>query len=109
MRQSGTFCQVPITALQNCSLIPSVEILKRSWGDQCVVYLTKSRQTHLLSAHSAYVLEFLEQGPVPFEELRDRLQLFAGDVDGEDVASLAHEIVDTLSRIGIIEILEDAS
>lgn len=86
-----------------------MEILKRNWDGQCVVYLTKSRQTHLLSAHSAHLLEILEQGPVPFEGLRDRLQLFVGDVDGEDVASLAHEIVDTLSRIGIIETLEDAS
>lgn len=95
--------------MQNCSLIPNLEILKRTWDGQCVVYLKKSRETHLLSSSCALVLGVLEQGPVPFSVLQDHLQAFAGDADSQEVSSLAQEIVDTLSKMGIIETLEDAS
>ena len=63
----------------------------------------------MLSAPCAHLLEVLEQGPVQFEVLRDRLQLFADDADAQEVSDLAHEIVSTLTRIGIIETVEDAS
>lgn len=63
----------------------------------------------MLSVSCAHLLEFLEQEPVPFEVLQDRLQSFLGDADGQEVSDLAHEIVDTLSKIGIIETLEEAS
>ena len=63
----------------------------------------------MLSASCAFVLEVLAQGPVPFEALHQRLQSFVGDVDGQVVSDLAHEIVDTLGKIGIIETLEEAS
>ena len=95
--------------MQNFSLIPNLEILKRTWDGECTVYLTTSRETHLLSAPCAHLLEVLEQGPVPFDVLQDRLQLFASDADAQEVSDLAHEIVSTLTRIGIIETVEDAS
>ena len=94
--------------MQNCSLIPNLDILKRTWDGQCAVYLKQSRQTHLLSAACSHMLEVLEQGPYPFEMLKDRLQSFVGDAHAQEVSDLAHEIVDTLTRIGIIETVEDA-
>ena len=63
----------------------------------------------MLSASCAFVLGVLEQGPIPFEALHQRLQSFVGDADQQEVSDLAHEIVDTLSKIGIIETLEEAS
>ena len=54
------------------------------------------------------MLEVLEQGPYPFEVLKDRLQSFVGGAHAQEVSDLAHEIVDTLTRIGIIETVEDA-
>lgn len=94
--------------MQNYSLIPNLEILKRTWDGECIVYLSNSRETHLLSAPCAYLLEVLEQGPHPFELLTDHLHSFAGEADAQEVSDIAHEIVDTLSRIGVIETHEDA-
>ena len=95
--------------MQNFGLIPNLEILKRTWDGECAVYLTTSRETHLLSAPCAHLLEVLEQGSIPFDVLQDRLLLFASDADAQEVSDLAHEIVSTLTRIGIIETVEDAS
>ena len=103
------FLPSTVPALQNFSLIPDEELLKRTWDDQCVVYLTRSRETHLLNAPCAHLLEVLEQGSAPLKALQDRLQTFAGNVDGQEASDLTQEIVDTLSRMGIIETLEDAS
>lgn len=103
------FLPSTVPALQNFSLIPDEELLKRTWDDQCVVYLTKSRETHLLSNSCTLVLGVLEQGPTPFQVLQDRLQSFAGKAEPQEVLALTHEIVDTLSKMGIIETIEDAS
>lgn len=72
------------------------------------MYLTKSRETHLLSNSCAFALGVVEQGPTTFQVLQDRLQTFAGEADPQEVLVLAHEIVDKLSKMGILEILEDA-
>ena len=63
----------------------------------------------MLSVACAFVLGVLEQGPVSFEALHQRLRSFVGDADRQEISDLAHEIVDTLSKMGIIETLEDAS
>ena len=109
LRLIETFLPLKNRILQNFSLIPNLEIVKRTWDGECAVYLGKSRETHLLSAPCAYLLGILDQGPVPFEVLKDRLQSFAGDADAQDVSDLTHEIVSTLAEIGVIEVLGDAS
>lgn len=40
--------------------------------------------------------------------LQDRLKSFVGDAAAQEVSDLTREIVDTLSRIGVIETVEDA-
>ena len=95
--------------MEHWSLTPNLEILKRTWDGECAVYLTHSRETHLLNIPCAHLLEVLEMGPMSFDGLQDRLQSFVGDVAAQEVSDLAHEIVSTLTRIGIIETVEDAS
>ncbi len=71
-----------------------------------MVYLTASRQTHLLSASAGWVLQVLENGPTHMQALQDHLQLSLGDIESEDVSSLTREIVDTLVKIEIVQVLE---
>lgn len=68
-----------------------------------MVYLTASRQTHLLSAPAGWVLQVLENGATHMQALEAHLQRSLGDIGSEDVASLTREIVDTLVKIEIVQ------
>ena len=94
--------------MEHWSLTPNLEILKRTWDGECAVYLTLSRETHLLNIPCAHLLEVLELGKTSFDVLQDRLKSHVGDADAQEVSDLTREIVDTLSRIGVIETVEDA-
>lgn len=96
-------------ALQIYSLRPAAGYLKRSWDDECVVYVADARETHLLTAPCAHVLGLLEQGPASFETLNSELRLLLDGAQDQEVVDLVGEIVATLDRIGLVEAREDAS
>lgn len=90
-------------------LAPTLEFLQRNWGDECVVYITTSRETHLLNAPCTFVLGVLERSSASAGELIGRMQEALNDAEPQEVSHLVQEVVDQLSRIGMIEALEDAS
>lgn len=55
------------------------------------------------------MLDVLEQGTASQEALVHCLRESLPDVQVQEVSSLLEEVIDTLSRIGVIETLEDAS
>lgn len=63
----------------------------------------------MLNALCARVLDVLEQGTASQEALVHCLRESLPDVQVHEVSSLLEEVIDTLSRIGVIETLEDAS
>jgi len=95
--------------LQIYSLRSSPGFLKRSWDDECVVYIADARETHLLTAPCAHVLGLLEQGPASFGALHTELHWLLDGTEDQDVLSLLGQIVDTLGKIGLIESCEDVS
>lgn len=95
--------------MQGYRLTPSLKFLKRSWAGECAVYLRESRETHLLNASCAYVLDVLDQGPTSQQQLAKLLQQSLSGAGANEVSSLLEEIVDTLSRMGIVETLENTS
>lgn len=95
--------------MQSNRLNPYLTVLKRSWGGEQAVYLTESRETHLLNAYCARVVGVLEQGPALQDALMQSLQEFLPDAQVQDLSSLLDEILDTLSRIGIVEATENTS
>lgn len=95
--------------LQIYSLRSSSGYLKRSWDDECIVYVADARETHLLTAPCAHVLGLLEQGPASFERLRNELGLLLDSAQDHQVVDLVGEIIATLDRIGLVEAREDAS
>ena len=96
-------------ALQTFSLRSSDGYLKRSWDDECIVYVTDARETHLLTAPCAHVMGLLEQGPATFERLRSKLRMLVDDAQDQEVVDLLSEIVATLAKIGLVEAREDVS
>lgn len=68
-----------------------------------MVFLPDSRETHLLSEPCALVLSLLDQGTVSAEKLHDELSLAMEEAEDLLVSDLLREILDTLSKIGLIE------
>ncbi len=95
--------------MQAYRLIASPGFLKRDFGDDCVVYLSGARETHLLSAAAAQVLTLMEEGAQSTSALVRFMQPHFEDADEIEVVALVDEVVDSLSRIGVIEAFEDAS
>ena len=62
----------------------------------------------MLNPFCARVLDVLENAPASREVLTKLLHDFLPDAQGQEISSLLEEIVDTLSRIGAIETVEDA-
>lgn len=96
-------------ALQVYRLTPSLRFLQRSWAGECAVYVMESRETHLLNVSCAYVLDTLGQGPTSQQQLAKLLQDSLPGSGIIEVSSLLEEIVDTLSRMGIVKTLENTS
>lgn len=96
-------------ALQTFSLRCSGGYLKRSWDDECIVYVTDARETHLLTAPCAHVMGLLEQGPATFEGLHSQLRKLVDDAPDQEIVDLLSDIVATLAKIGLVEAREDAS
>jgi PqqD family protein of HPr-rel-A system len=90
-------------------LSPSLNVLQRHWDDERVVFIVPSRETHLLNAPCAFVLGALERNPASANDLTRQMQEFVDDAQPQEVTKLVHEIIDRLSRIGMIEAVEDAS
>ncbi len=53
-------------------LPPSVNLLRRTWDDESVVYSDASGETHILDAFSDWILSELEQGSVSVADLLAR-------------------------------------
>ena len=77
-------------------LNPNVGVARRNWGDETVVYLLASGDTHLLSASAGQVLDALSVGPLRSEAIAAMLGL------PEDESEL-RELLGGLIRIGLIE------
>ena len=93
--------------LQKISVCSSSGFLKRSWGDDCVVYATESRETHLLNLPCALVLERVEEGPTSFTSLIRELRDLTGCSDEKEVNKLLHEVISSLIKIGLIQVHEE--
>lgn len=68
-----------------------------------MVFLPDSRETHLLSEPCTFVLNLLDQGVSSAEKLREELGLAMEEADDLQVSNLLGEILDTISKIGLIE------
>lgn len=84
-------------------------MLKRDYGDDCVVFLSAARETHLLSATAAQVLTLIEETSQTSVTLLKVMTLHFEDASEAEVSILLDEVVEGLSRIGLIEAFEDAS
>jgi len=82
--------------------------VKRHWDDECVVYCSDARETHLLASPSAQVLDILECGPASSDTLTRGLQAVLGDATDQDAGLLVADIVDSLIEIGLVEVREGA-
>ena len=95
--------------MQFYRLCPAVGILKRDYGDDCVVFLSAARETHLLSEIAAQVLALIEETAQSPKALLEAMKPHFEDASEIEVSTLLDEVVDGLSRIGVIEAFEDAS
>ena len=84
-------------------------MLKRDYGDDCVVFLSAARETHLLSATAAQVLTLIEETSQTSVTLLKAMTPHFEDTSAAEVSTLLVEVVEGLSRIGMIEAFEDAS
>ena len=100
---------VPTDALQIYRLRSQRGVVKRPWDDECVVYVTDARETHLLTTPCVHILDLLERGPASYAALYRALELLLGDADHHEVTSLLGQIVDTLGKIGLIDMHEEVS
>lgn len=95
--------------LQTYRLCASLGILTRDFGDDCVLYLSSARETHLVNAAAAQVFALIEEAPCSPDALAEAMQAYLEDANATQVSTLVHEVVTGLSRIGVIEAFEDAS
>ena len=95
--------------LQSYRLCPALGILKRDYVDDCVIYLSAARETHLLSATAAQVLALIEETSQSPKALLEAMKPHFEDASEIEVSTLLDEVVNGLSRIGVIEAFEDAS
>ena len=82
--------------------------MKRHWDDECVVYCSDARETHLLASPGAQVLEILERGPASSVTLTHGLRVVLGDATDQDAVLLVADIVNSLIEIGLVEVREGA-
>ena len=80
-----------------------ISITARTWGDECVIFLGDSRETHLLSPPCAYILDLLANEPVSYDILSTKLHEFFDDAESGRVGELLDQIIATLRKIGIVE------
>ena len=97
------------STLRSYRLCPRLGILKRDYGDDCVVFLRAARETHLLSAIAARVLALIEETSQSSKALLEAMKPHFEDASEAEVSILLDEVVEGLSRIGLIEAFEDAS
>lgn len=95
--------------MQTYRIGESVGLLKRNFGQDCVIYLSSARETHLLSVAAAQVLSLIEKNARSLNALVEAMNLYFEDAAEFEVSILVDEVVAGLSRIGIIETVEDAS
>lgn len=82
--------------------------LKRRWVDEAVVYVSDSGETHLFGALAAYILEALERGPASFNALLSKIRELLECAEQEKAVGLLHEVLDKLSKLGLIQVQEEA-
>ena len=89
-------------------LRPKLGILTRDYADDCVIYLSAARETHLLSTTAAQVLALIEETSQSPQALLEAMKPHF-ELSATEVLTLLDEVVEGLSRIGVIEAFEDAS
>ena len=95
--------------MQSYRLCPALGILKRDYGNDCAIYLSAARETHLLSATAAQVLALIEETEHSPKALLAAMKPHFEDASETELSTLLDDVVDGLSRIGLIEAFEDAS
>lgn len=84
-------------------------LLTRSWNGERVIFRLDARETHLLSIPCTHVLELLEQSPTSSQALHDSFQALLTGLEEEEVQAQLAQILETLSKLGVIEAFEDVS
>lgn len=105
-------CQIEVTEddiRQIYSLQPSSSYLKRNWEDECVVYTIDSGETHLLNAIAARILATLERESAAFAALLGEVQEQMGGPENTQAVTSLREVLDSLSKLGIIQACEEVS
>lgn len=93
-----------IVSLNHCT-----KYLRRNWEEGDIVYIVEAREMHLLNEPCSQILRRLEQCQGSVNELEVYLHSVLNNCEVETVHSLLHEILDSLVKIGIVEVCEDAS
>ena len=74
-----------------------------------MVYSADSGETHLLNAAATHILEALERGPTSFADLLCEIQELMDDPEDAEAAGLVCEVLESLSKLGLIQAHEDVS
>lgn len=88
----------------NVSLKPIIRV----WDDEVAVYLEETRETHLLGVPCLVMLDLLRSGLVSQVQLESELQLLFKGVQPQEIVDLSRQVVDSLFKVGLLEIHESA-
>jgi len=80
-----------------------VRLMRRTWGEEAVIYNEASGRTHLLDAFSDWLLQQLEAGPVAVEALVDRAVAETAADRGSIEAHVVNAI-ESFERLGLADI-----
>lgn len=84
-----------------------MHFIQRSWGNETVVYVMDSAETHQLSAAGALLLEQLIDGPTDIAALENHFKSVCDeDLGPQEVADLVKNTVESIRKIGLIETIE---
>lgn len=91
------------------SLNKKTKLSKKVWDNELVIYLEDSRETHLLGAPCLVMLDLLESGPVSQIQLESSLQFLLEVNQSEEASKLSMQVIDSLHRIGLLDVHESIS
>lgn len=74
-----------------------------------MVYSADSGETHLLNAAAAHILETLERGSASFADLLCGVQELMDDPEDTEAVALVREVLDSLSKLGLIQAHKEVS
>jgi PqqD family protein of HPr-rel-A system len=82
--------------------LPNHALLWEPWGEDFVIYNTRSGETHFINATAARILKLLQEGPSSVPDMAEPLRAEIGGGDVPNLCSEISRIIRDFDQLGLV-------